>query len=498
MKDKFSERIKNIESLLNDIESSTFQSELDKSITLSEIQRAVSKLKNNKAPGIDLICNEMIKSSQNILGPCLLKLFNACLSSGTYPECWTDGYILPLYKGGELDNPSNYRGITITGAIGKLFDSVLNVRLDNYLEKYSLIDKTQIGYTKHSRTSDHMFILKCLVDKYISVKGGKLYTCFVDFQKAFDSVIHAGIKFKLLKMGIGSKFYNIVKDMYSKSRSCIKVKEGLTNFIDLNLGVRQGDNLSPALFKIFINDLPKYLDGTKDHVDLGDLTINCLMYADDVVILSTSKTGLQEKLNKLEKFCSDWCLQVNINKTKVVVFNKSGKISKEEFFFEENKLENVHSYRYLGLQFSASGSFTLARANLYNKGLKAYFKLVKDILSFQPSVNTSMHIFDHTVKPVLLYGSEVWGALNPSSPRLRNDVSLDKIYQNIDPDKLNTKFCKFTLGVNKKSSCICRNGKTPFLFRYTLGVNKKSSCICRNGKTPFLFRYCEKHVAFLA
>ena len=122
MKDKFSERIKNIESLLNDIESSTFQSELDKSITLSEIQRAVSKLKNNKAPGIDLICNEMIESSQNILGPCLLKLFNACLLSGTYPECWTDGYILPLYKGGELDNPSNYRGITITGAIGKLFN----------------------------------------------------------------------------------------------------------------------------------------------------------------------------------------------------------------------------------------------------------------------------------------------------------------------------------------------------------------------------------------
>ena len=87
MKDKFSERIKNIESLLNDIESSTFQSELDKSITLSEIQRAVSKLKNNKAPVIDLICNEMIKYSQNILGPCLSKLFNACLSSSTYPEC---------------------------------------------------------------------------------------------------------------------------------------------------------------------------------------------------------------------------------------------------------------------------------------------------------------------------------------------------------------------------------------------------------------------------
>ena len=149
---------------------------------------------------------------------------------------------------------------------------------------------------------------------------------FDDFQKAFDSVIHTGIKYKLLKWVLGPHSYNIVKDMFSKSRSCIKAKEGLTNFIGLNLGVRLGDNLSPVLFKIFINDLPNYLDGTKDPVDLGD---NHQLSYDDVVILSTSKIGLQEKLDKVEIFCSDWCLQVNINKTKVIVFNKSGKMSKK-------------------------------------------------------------------------------------------------------------------------------------------------------------------------
>ena len=150
-----------------------------------------------------------------------------------------------------------------------MFNSVLNVRLDNYLQKYSLIDKTQIGFTKHSKTSDHMSILKCLIDKYISINGGNLCTCFIDFQKAFDSVIHEGIKYKLLKIGVGSKFYNIIKNMYSKSRSCIKVKTGLTNYIDLNLGVMQGDNLSPNLINFFINDLPKYNLQTTRHSALS-------------------------------------------------------------------------------------------------------------------------------------------------------------------------------------------------------------------------------------
>ena len=149
---------------------------MDKIITLSEIQRAVSNLKNNKSQGIDLVCNEIIKSSYSILGPCLRKLFNACLTTGTYGESWTGGYILPFDKGGDVEIPSHYRCITITGAVGELFNSGLNIRPENFLQKHSLIDKTQIGYTKRSRTYDHMFILKCLIDKYLKVQDGKLYT----------------------------------------------------------------------------------------------------------------------------------------------------------------------------------------------------------------------------------------------------------------------------------------------------------------------------------
>ena len=81
-----------------------------------------------------------------------------------------------------------------------------------------------MGFTKKAGTSDHMFILKTIIDKYCKTKEGRVYACFVDFQKAFDTVIHTGIKIKLLQNGISTHFYNIIKSMYSQSKSCVKNK----------------------------------------------------------------------------------------------------------------------------------------------------------------------------------------------------------------------------------------------------------------------------------
>ena len=131
-----------------------------------------------------------------------------------------------------------------------------------FLEKYQIINKCQIGFTKAARTVDHMFILKCILDEYCKTKDGRVFACFVDFQKAFDTVIHTGIKIKLLKIGVGTLFYNIIKKMYEISKSCIRIQSDVTDFFPTQLGVKQGDNLSPNLFKIFINDLPECLDKT--------------------------------------------------------------------------------------------------------------------------------------------------------------------------------------------------------------------------------------------
>ena len=119
------------------------------------------------------------------------------------------------------------------------------MRLENFLENRKLINVCQIEFKRKARTSDHMFVLKTIIDKYCNSKEGRVFACFVDFQKAFDTVIHTGIKIKLIKMGVGSKFYNVVKSMYSSSEACVKLERGRTDFFKIKLGVKQGDSLSP-------------------------------------------------------------------------------------------------------------------------------------------------------------------------------------------------------------------------------------------------------------
>ena len=177
------------------------------------------------------------------------------------------------------------------------------------------------------------------------------------------------------------------------------------------------------------------------------------MYADDIILMSSTAKGLQEKLDALGKYCDDWCLTVNPTKTKIMVFNKAGRHINIDFKYKEHKLDCVQHYKYLGMYFSASGSFSFAQNELYKKGLKAYFKLQKDFLTLNPNVKTSMHVFDHTIKPILLYGCEIWGSFNTTTARFRHgNIPLNKMFSNIVSEKLHMKFCKFILGVHKKTT----------------------------------------------
>jgi hypothetical protein len=255
-------------------------------------------------------------------------------------------------------------------------------------------------------------------------------------------------------MGIKGPFYKLLKDMYRDNRLCAKLGHQITTEFPSSIGVKQGDPISPNLFKIFINDLPSMFDETCDPVKLGNSLLNCLLYADDLILLSTSKEGLQTCLNRLQSFCDRWCLEVDIDKTRIVIFNKGGKLIHSSFTLGSKTLECVQSYKYLGIYFQASGIFIQAKNNLYKRGLKAHFKLLSHFGNLTPNVKTSLHLFDHTIKPVLLYGCEVWATVNPTRAGITrcNSNKIQKAFSDFEPEKLNIKFCKYTLGVHKMAS----------------------------------------------
>ena len=138
---------------------------LNGSISADEIRKSINCLKNGKSSGPDGISNEMLKISSQFFIEEFVVLFNFILKSGVYPDAWRDNIIKPIYKGGGTQDPSNYKGITVSSCFGKLFSRVLFNRLDKYIEDNELIYPEQIGFRKKCRTSDHILTLKTLTDK---------------------------------------------------------------------------------------------------------------------------------------------------------------------------------------------------------------------------------------------------------------------------------------------------------------------------------------------
>ena len=128
--------------------------------------------------------------------------------------------IVPIYKKGNICDPSNYRGISISICLGKLFTLLLNKRLQIFLEEHKIISKCQSGFRKNKRTSDHIFVLKSINEEQNTKKNKKIFGCFIDFKKEFDTVWIKGLLYKLLcKYSISPKFTRVLNSMYSQLNS---------------------------------------------------------------------------------------------------------------------------------------------------------------------------------------------------------------------------------------------------------------------------------------
>ena len=387
---------------------------LNKPFTLDEVINSITSMPLGKAAGIDGIPSEFFKATKNEIAPILLNLFNNVFTSGIIPSSWKSSVIVPIYKSGPSTNPGNYRGISITNTMYKIFSGIINKRLYNWTEDNNKIDECQSGFRRGYSAIDNIFCLQAMIQKYLSKKGGRFYCIYVDFRKAFDKINHNILFKSLQKKGIHGRFIHILKSIYSDLNSCVKTNKGITNSFPCNIGTRQGDKSSSTIFILFIDELSTLLRqncGSGIFVTDAISDINCLMFADDVAGCAETAIKLQHQINSIDQFCHNTGMEINLDKTQITVFRNGGPLRNyESWSYRGRSIKVTSEYKYMGILMTSGLSWSLAHSKLASQAQRALFSLKSYQRSFGYfSINDYFKLFDTMVKPIICYASQIWG-----------------------------------------------------------------------------------------
>ena len=243
---------------------------LDYIIKEEEVLKAIKGLKKNKSPGLDNIISEFIIYGKYDLVKSICELFNLVFRTTSYPTIWTVSYLKPVHKKDIISDPGNYRGIAVSSCLSKLFSLVLLNRLNDYVGKTKPLSINQIGFRKGKRTTDHIFVIKTLIDKLVRKEGKKIFIAFIDFKKAYDTINCKHLFHKLKRANIDGLFLQNLNSMYKSVKYCIKMQGGYADPIESFVGLKQGCVLSPLLFNLFIDDIKDIFDNTCHPVHLYD------------------------------------------------------------------------------------------------------------------------------------------------------------------------------------------------------------------------------------
>ena len=190
-----------------------------------------------------------------------------------------------------------------------------------------------------------------------------------------------------------------------------------------------------------MSDLPLLIHSANQKANPESNHPSCLIWADDIILLSESDKGLEYMLKAMEGYCKGNELLLNTDKTKVMIFNKTGRLIRKNFIFNNIQLETVRSYKYLGFLITPSGEINSGLNDLRDRAMKAFFKLKTTVgTQFNRNIQTMVNLFDSLIKPILLYCSDFWGCL--------------KLPKNNPIENFHHMACKHILGVQKQTTNI--------------------------------------------
>jgi len=262
------------------------------------------RLKRNKSIGLDGIKAEFLLHAGDMLHVPLQIVFIKLLQQG-YSASLSTGFIHALHKGGDALQFENYRGITVGPILAKVFAMILEARLNSWAEERGLCARGQAGFRKDFCTTDNLYILRTLIE-HSTHKRKKVYCCFVDFHKAFDTVPRDLLWWVSATMGIMGHFMQCLHSMYNQDNvRVMHPTEGLLAQFSCGIGVKQGCPLSPLLFGLYLDGLEKHLDAFDgdNPPQLVDIVVKLLLYAEDLALMSETPQGLEKQIDALSEFC---------------------------------------------------------------------------------------------------------------------------------------------------------------------------------------------------
>jgi hypothetical protein len=368
----------------------------------SLIRRAIRRLKVKTSPGPDGIPTAFFINCIDELCYPLSLLFTLSFESGILPASWLISYITPIFKKGNPADANNYRPIALTSVMCKLMETIIKDQIARFLLDKAIINKSQHAFIKNHSTASNL--LASLHDWSIGLNS-HLYTdiVYTNFSKAFDSIVPSKLLLKLELYGICGQLLNWIKHFLTNREQYVVIDRFYSSAASVVSGVPQGSVLGPILFIIYINDI-----GT---VCSGEAKLQ--LFADDAKLYSNvtlnSTVSLQQSLDRLAQWATEWQLTINISKCCVLTISPANHSRSSAYNINGVAVPQRNDYVDLGVTISGNLSFDTHINNIVSKARLRVSTLFRGFVT--RNLYVMRRAFTTYVRPILEYNSVVW---NPS------------------------------------------------------------------------------------
>lgn len=330
----------------NRVEANSDEEEFD--ITPLEVNRVVKllqRVKTNTSTGPDDIPAFLIRTLAYSIAPNLTTLYNASLSSGIYPTQWKKANVIPIYKKkGAKSEVGNYRPISILPVLGRVLEKYVCNQLQQFCDLNDVIPMQQFGFRKHS--SCELALLAALDSWLMEVSSGKFVgALLIDLTRAFDSISHLQLIQELENIRCSQSTVRWITSFLSDRQQRVKLGTDAAPWMPVRRGVPQGSPLSPLLFNIIVRHLP-LASQTAAYQFADDLT-NSVAHLE----LEELSSNLQNMFSRVDDFCKDRNLEINLSKTQLIIFKPTGKKIPDDFgvAFNNTTLKPAPTVKLLGV-----------------------------------------------------------------------------------------------------------------------------------------------------